>query len=73
MKDFGLELDDKVEVRVWDSSAEIRYLVIPERPKGTENLGETELADLVTRDAMVGVAIVAALSKQHTGSRRARA
>jgi nitrile hydratase len=73
MKDFGLELADEVEVRVWDSSAEIRYLVIPERPKGTAHLSETELADLVTRDAMVGVANVAAPSERRAGSKRSPA
>ena len=59
MKDFGLELAPEVEVRVWDSSAEIRYLVIPERPAGTDGMSEAQLAELVTRDAMVGVAKVA--------------
>lgn len=72
MKDFGLELADEVEVRVWDSSAEIRYLVIPERPKGTQNLSESELAELVTRDAMVGVAEVAGPSGRRDGSGKAR-
>ena len=59
LREFGLELADETEVRVWDSTAEIRYLVLPERPSGSENLDETELAALVTRDAMVGVAKVA--------------
>jgi nitrile hydratase len=54
LEEFGLELDDGVEVRVWDSTAEIRYLVIPERPSGTEGLSEEELARLITRDSMVG-------------------
>jgi nitrile hydratase len=54
LKHFGLELGDDVEVRVWDSTAEIRYLVIPERPAGTEGLSQQELASLVTRDSMVG-------------------
>ena len=54
--EMGLDLDDDVEVRVWDSSAENRYLVLPQRPEGTEELSEEELAALVTRDAMVGVA-----------------
>jgi nitrile hydratase subunit alpha len=58
LREFGLELADGVEVRVWDSTAEMRYLVLPERPAGTENLSEAELAALVTRDAMVGVAKV---------------
>lgn len=59
LKEFGLELPDDVEVRVWDSTAEIRYLVLPERPFGTERMTEEELAALVTRDSMVGVAKVA--------------
>ena len=59
MREFGLELPEDVEVRVWDSTAELRYLVLPERPAGTEKLNEEQLAALVTRDAMVGVAKVA--------------
>lgn len=58
--EMGLELEDDVEIRVWDSSAENRYLVLPMRPEGTDALSEEELAALVTRDAMVGVARVAA-------------
>ena len=60
LREFGVELPDDVEVRVWDSTAEIRYLVLPERPAGTEGLGEEALAELVTRDSMIGVARVAA-------------
>jgi len=60
LREFGLELDESVEIRVWDSSAEQRYLVLPERPPGTEGMTETELAALITRDAMIGVAAVAA-------------
>jgi nitrile hydratase len=60
LAEFGLTLGDEVEVRVWDSTAEIRYLVLPERPAGTDDLGEAALAELVTRDAMIGVAKVAA-------------
>lgn len=60
LREFGLDLDDHVEVRVHDSSSEVRYMVLPERPAGTENLSEGDLAALVTRDAMVGVAKVAA-------------
>jgi nitrile hydratase len=60
LREFGLELDDGVEVRVWDSSAELRYMVLPERPEGTEGMSEEELAGLVTRDAMIGVARVRA-------------
>jgi nitrile hydratase len=59
LREFGLELPEDVEVRVWDSTAELRYLVLPERPPGSEKLTEDELAALVTRDAMVGVAKVA--------------
>jgi nitrile hydratase len=58
LREFGVEVPDDVEVRVWDSTAELRYLVLPERPAGTEKLSEDELAALVTRDAMVGVAKV---------------
>lgn len=58
--EFGLMLEDDVQVRVWDSSAELRYLVLPERPAGTEHLSETELAGLVTRNAMVGTERVSA-------------
>ena len=60
MREFGTQVADDVEVRVWDSTAELRYIVLPERPAGTEKLSEEELAGLVTRDAMVGVAKVAA-------------
>jgi nitrile hydratase len=60
LREMGLELPEDVEVRVWDSTAELRYLVLPERPAGTEHLTEDELAALVTRDAMVGVAKVPA-------------
>ena len=56
---FGVMLPDMVEVRVWDSTAEIRYLVLPERPVGTEGWSEDRLADLVTRDSMIGVARLA--------------
>jgi len=55
LREFGLELAEDVEVRVWDSTADLRYLVLPERPAGTERLSEAELAGLVSRDAMVGV------------------
>lgn len=60
LAEFGLELDDGVRVEVHDSSSEVRYMVLPERPAGTEDLPEEELAGLVTRDAMVGVAKVTA-------------
>ena len=57
LQEFGVELDDDIEIRVWDSSAEVRYLVLPLRPAGTEDLGEDELAALVTRDCMIGTAL----------------
>ncbi len=56
LREFGLELAGDVEVRVFDSTAEVRYLVIPERPAGTEGMSESQLAELVTRDSMIGVA-----------------
>jgi nitrile hydratase len=55
LHEFGMDLPKDVEVRVWDSTAEVRYIVLPERPGGTEKLSEEELAALVTRDAMVGI------------------
>jgi len=60
LREFGLELAEDVEVRVWDSTAELRYLVLPERPEGTEWMSEEALGALVTRDSMVGVAKVSA-------------
>jgi nitrile hydratase len=60
LKDFGLTLDNDVEVRVLDSTAELRYLVVPERPAGTEHLSEDALAALVTRDSMIGTAKIIA-------------
>jgi nitrile hydratase alpha subunit len=57
LEEFGLKLSGDVEVRVHDSTADIRYLVIPQRPRGTEDLSEEALADLVTRDSMIGVAL----------------
>ncbi len=58
LAEFGTTIDDEVEVRVWDSSAEIRYLVLPERPPGKDDLTEEQLAELVERDAMIGVTMV---------------
>ncbi len=55
LKEFGISLSDEKEVRVWDSSAELRYLVLPERPAGTDGWHEDRLVDLVTRDSMIGV------------------
>jgi nitrile hydratase len=56
LREFGVEVADEVEVRVFDSTADIRYLVIPVRPPGTEAMSEDGLAALVTRDSMIGVA-----------------
>jgi nitrile hydratase len=56
LREFGLELDEATTIQVWDSSAELRYLVLPERPAGSEGLSEDELVKLVSRDAMIGVA-----------------
>jgi len=58
LAEFGTVLGEDVEVRVWDSTAEVRYLVLPERPPGTEDLGQEALAELVSRDSMIGVAKV---------------
>ena len=58
LRDFGVELDAETEIRVWDSTAEVRYLVVPMRPAGTDGLSEDELAELVTRDGMIGTAVL---------------
>jgi len=58
LREFGLDIDEHVEIRVWDSTSEMRYLVLPERPPGSEDLTEEQLAGLVTRDAMIGAAKV---------------
>ena len=58
--ELGVRVPAETEVRVWDSTAEIRYMVLPERPAGTERMTEAQLAELVTRDAMIGVAKVPA-------------
>ena len=60
LADFGVTLPPLTEIRVWDSTAEVRYLVVPQRPAGTEGLGEAELAGLVTRDSMIGTALARA-------------
>jgi nitrile hydratase subunit alpha len=60
LREFGLELGDEVEIRVWDSSAEVRYLVLPMRPFGTGGWSEEELAAIVTRDCMIGTAVASA-------------
>jgi nitrile hydratase len=57
LADFGLSLPESTEIRVWDSTAEVRYLVLPRRPAGTESLTEDELAALVTRDSMIGTGL----------------
>ena len=60
LSELGLDLPEDIEVRVWDSNAASRYLVLPERPAGTDSMSEDELAGLVTRDAMIGVAKIQA-------------
>jgi nitrile hydratase len=60
LREFGVDLPDDVEVRVWDSNSEIRFMVLPERPKGTDGMSEDALARLVTRDSMIGVGRAAA-------------
>ncbi len=72
VRELGLELSEEVEVRVWDSTAEMRYLVLPERPAGSEHMTEEALAALVTRDAMIGVAKVT-LPKGAAAAARGRA
>jgi nitrile hydratase len=57
LKDFGVQLPGSVRIRVWDSTAEVRYLVVPQRPQGSEHLSEKQLADLVTRDSMIGTGL----------------
>ncbi|MGH7778795.1 MAG: nitrile hydratase subunit alpha [Candidatus Binataceae bacterium] len=66
MREFGLVVPNDVEVRVWDSSAEQRYIVIPQRPAGTESMSEEQLAAIVTRDSMIGVAKVVAPARADT-------
>lgn len=71
LKEFGLEVSPEVEIRVWDSSAEMRYMVLPMRPAGTEHLNEAELAAIVMRDAMIGTAVVEyPLRKAATGGKQ---
>jgi nitrile hydratase len=67
LRELGIEVPEDVEVRVWDSTSEVRYLVLPERPTGTERWSEAELAGIVTRDSMIGVAKVQAPAR---GGRR---
>ena len=66
LADFGVTLPKATSIRIWDSTAEVRYLVIPERPDGTEHLNEDELAALVTRDSMIGTGL--ALAPHQVGS-----
>ena len=61
LREFGLELADDVQIRVWDSSAEVRYLVLPMRPEGTEGWAEEDLAAIATRDCMIGTAVPTAI------------
>jgi nitrile hydratase len=58
LADFGVSLPESTQIRVWDSTAEVRYLVIPQRPAHTEALSEAQLAELVTRDSMIGTGLV---------------
>jgi nitrile hydratase len=71
LRDFGVDIGDK-EIRVWDSSSEMRYLVMPERPAGTENLSEEELAELVTRDSMIGTSLPKSPAQHARDSRAAK-
>lgn len=57
LREFGVELPADTEIRVWDSSSDIRYIVVPQRPEGTEDMSESELADLVTRESMIGTGL----------------
>jgi len=69
LREFGLELPESVEIRVWDSSAEIRYMVLPERPAATEEMTEAELASMVTRDSLIGVGLATRQSEAVTRGR----
>jgi len=71
LRDFGVDIGDK-EIRVWDSSSEMRYLVMPEQPAGTENLSEEELAELVTRDSMIGTGLPKSPAQRARESRAAK-
>ena len=63
LREFGLEVDGSKEIRVWDSTASLRYMVLPERPAGTSDLSEEKLAELVTRDSMIGVGLARSMSE----------
>ena len=65
LADFGLVLPDSTEIRVWDSTAEVRYLVVPQRPSGTDSLNEEQLAAIVTRDSMIGTGLPNVAEKPH--------
>jgi nitrile hydratase len=67
LAEFGVAIPDDVEVRVWDSTSEIRYLVLPIRPSGTEGWSEEQLADLVTRDSMIGTGVCLTPDQLETG------
>lgn len=67
LQEFGVTVGDEVEVRVWDSTAELRYLVVPQRPPGTDDLDEDALAKLVTRNSMIGTGLAGAMTPQGTG------
>lgn len=67
LREFGLEVPEAVEIRVWDSNSDMRYMVLPERPEGTEHLSEADLVTLVTRDAMIGVAKAQAPAQTRRG------
>jgi nitrile hydratase len=71
LREFGLELPEQCEIRVWDSTAEVRYLVVPQRPSGTEGMTEEQLAAFVTRDTMIGVARVQSPPQERRDERRA--
>jgi len=70
LREFGTELPADVDVRVWDSTAEVRYLVLPERPAGTDGWSEDELAAIVTRDSMIGTAQIAPPTARPAGAPR---
>jgi nitrile hydratase len=62
LKEFGVELPESTQIRIWDSTAEVRYLVLPQRPAASENLSEQQLANLVTRDSMIGTGLPGAVA-----------
>jgi nitrile hydratase subunit alpha len=70
LREFGLDLPESVRINVWDSSSDLRYMVLPERPAGTDGWSEDQLAELVTRDSMIGVAeaLAPALSRREKGA-----